>query len=150
MQNNIVSQIVQQTKAKLAVIGKRGGLDLREFQTDLLKVQRIARKPETREQRRSARLRRTSLRIKQPAVADCKVVDTRTDAARSRLYFELSNGQVVRANRAADRGISARPDGSSRVGLRRFIRKGKRKAPFKNGLIREKVAAEVLKNAARG
>lgn len=136
--NNPITQIITETKAKLSV-----RLDLRDFQTRLLAEQRKHR-TNLAKAKRFKTLRRQ--KVKQLPVADCKVIDTRTDQARSRLYYELSNGQVVRADRAEDRAIRFPVGGGYLV----KIRKGRRKAPFKNRLIRAAVAEETLKNANRG
>ena len=136
--NNPITDIVTQTQAKLS-----GRLDLRDFQTRLLAEQRKHR-TNLAKAKKFKLLRRA--KVKNLAIADCKVVDTRTDQARSRLYYELSNGQVVRADRATDRAIRF-PEGG---GFLMKFRKGRRKAPFKNRLVRATVAEETLKNAARG
>jgi hypothetical protein len=142
--NNPITDIVTETKAKLS-----GRLDLRDFQTRLLAEQRKHR-ASIAKAKRFKTLRRQ--KVKQQPIADCTVIDTRTDQARSRLYYELSNGQVVRADRAADRGVRFHPDIANAKPNERLmtVLKGRRKAPFKNRLIRTKVTEETLKNANRG
>lgn len=142
--NNPITDIVTQTKAKLS-----GRLDLRDFQTRLLAEQRKHR-ANLAKAKKFKTLRRQ--KVKQLPIADCKVIDTRTDQARSRLYYELSNGQVVRADRAADRSVRYHEGTALGTPIGPFptILKGRRKAPFKNLLIRTKVTEETLKNANRG
>lgn len=115
---NPVSKIVSDVVQKLTASRQGSKIDLREFQSALLQVQRRNRL--ARPSRAEARARRHRLRVRQLPVAECKVIDTRTDQARSRMYFELSNGQVVRAGR-----------------------------PFKNALLQDLVSKEVAANAAR-
>lgn len=49
---------------------------------------------------RAARDKRRN-RVRQRVLAECKVVDVRNDAGKTRTYFELENGQIVRYDRHA-------------------------------------------------
>lgn len=94
MNEAIVPQLVEATKRKLGILDMKHltGLvykDLRQYRLDAGK-RRMLRNHKNRMQK---------FRIKSPRFWEGKVVDTRTDAARSRLYFELTNGQIVRADR---------------------------------------------------
>lgn len=114
MDSNIVTQIANE-------IAKRGErLDLREFSRRLFARQWASRTSGLERALRRIRDNKYRMRVRQPAVADCRVVDTRADDGRRHLYFELSNGQVVRADR-----------------------------PHSNPLIRALVSREVELNAAR-
>jgi hypothetical protein len=79
-------------------------IDLREFQTQLLKKQLDERLGEglkaRNKNRRRERFRRRNP-VKQLPLIECRVIDTRKSFDGSRLYFELSNGQCVRADRIA-------------------------------------------------
>jgi hypothetical protein len=96
---------------------------------------------------RGKRLRHRS-RVRQPKVADCKVIDTRVDS-RGRLNFELSNGQAVRADRAAHRDFTVTTIGGDPGTTRIVRRKGRRLAKFKNPIICATVEKEIELNAAR-
>jgi hypothetical protein len=81
----------------------RPKIDLRELQAQLLQDQRAARAASKSSRTKyAARLNKHRVRNRLPApvVADCRVADTRTDASGKKLYFELSNGQCVRADKA--------------------------------------------------
>lgn len=74
-----------------------GTIDLREFQSALYKHQRAERVIGASREALKSRRRLFRLRVRRPRVQDLKVVDTQRMGGR--LYFELSNGQVVRADR---------------------------------------------------
>ena len=142
----LVTQIAQEIDSRRTAGGL---LDLRVFQTELYRRQRAARTGGL--ERALARIRdnKYRCRVRQPKVADCRVIDTQTDAARTRLYFELSNRQVVRADRAEDRTVElVLPSSGVRKSFFRYL-PGRRRHAFKNVLIRETVFREVQANAAR-
>ena len=90
-------------------------------------------------------------RVRQNSVGDCSIGDTRKSSDGTRLYFELSNGQAVRADRATDHSVrelhEEMTNGDVRITLLRV--KGRRKKPFHNAKLIERIVAEVEKNANR-
>lgn len=113
-----VTELVNQTAIKQAAAG--GKIDLRVLQTELYKIQRRDRLSNLPAIVNRARTIRHRGRPRQLLIGDCRVIDTGRDSSGERLYFELSNGQVVRAG-----------------------------THFKNPLLQKLVNAEVEKNAAR-
>lgn len=137
MDKSIVSDIAAATAKKL------GPLDLREFQKTLYKSQRQQRldAPIRRELAAYDR-RKHRIRIRLPrAFEGNAVVDTRTDKAKNRLYFELANGQSVRADRIL--GTRGKSFSNNNSAWRRF------KNHTSNQLLVNIVLRETEKNAAR-
>lgn len=132
---NIVSNIAQTVADGLAGVLKpsRPKIDVNEvyrrIYDNMLRDQKY--KP-TRTQLRLAKMQRAAYRnrVKMPVVADLKVVDTGTNQDRTRMYFELSNGQIVRANRSVSKNAG-------------------RRLAFHSLPLRDIVVAEVEKNANR-
>jgi hypothetical protein len=122
-------------------------LDLRAFQKFLLTEQRKHRLIGMDRVLARMRAKKHAIRVRQPAVADCRVTDTRKDSSGKKLYFELSNGQAIRADRAEDRGlkITTRKDGS---GWDASFKKGRRYLPLQP-LLSQIAIAEIEKNASR-
>jgi hypothetical protein len=97
---SLVADLVADTARRLKSAGK---LDLREYQTQLHQIATTIRNSRPA-QARQAKLRRQAQRLTDATretvkVGDLKVVDTRKSHDGTRLYFELSNGQAVRADR---------------------------------------------------
>lgn len=149
--DTLTADVVPQIVAEAQATGRGGRLDLREFQTRLYKQQRHARTAGREFERSVAKLNaaRRAKRVRMPAVGDLKVVDTRRSHDNNRLYFELGNGQCVRADRAADRAVRTHEAAPGEFPTFTIL-KGRRKAPFKNFRLRGIVANEVEKNAVRG
>ena len=121
-------------------------IDLRDFQKVLLEKQtdeRIGEGLKARNKRlRSFRFRRANP-VKQLPLVECRVIDTRKSFDGSRLYFELSNGQCVRA----DRFFPAAFESGWRFNkkdVKRFYSKRR-----KNEILRDLIASEIAKNANR-
>jgi hypothetical protein len=133
----IVTDIVQATSTRN---------DLRSIQTSLYNLQQKARVSTKRQaSKKRIALLRYRARVKNPAVADCKVVDTRMDC-NGRLFFELSNGQAVRADKAAHR------EGKRTITLPCSTKLASTYAidpKITNPLLRVLISEEVEKNAAR-
>lgn len=55
------------------------------------------------------------LRPRSPKLSECRVLDTGTNSDRSRLYYELSNGQVIRADRPSHKHSKRRRNWHSAV-----------------------------------
>lgn len=121
-------------------------IDLREFQKELLAKQLDARVGQGARAQKLLKWKlksRRKFRVKQVAVADCKVLDTQRDSTGEKLYFELSNGQCIRADRYFP---TVRIDGikANKKDWKRFA--GKRR---QNKFLRQLAAVESEKNAAR-
>jgi hypothetical protein len=126
-----VTTIAKQTAKRLKP------LDLREVQGELYRVQRAVRVVNRAAvQRKSLKLRHRA-RVRLPLLPECKVLDTRKDS-RGRLYFELDNGQAIRADKAA---------GILRKKNTQFPRAEQPK--IQNPVIRKLVVSEVERNALR-
>jgi hypothetical protein len=129
-------------------------LDLRAFQTKLYRQQRAFRLGAEQERKMRAHERnRHRIRVRLPLLnKDSKPIDTATDAARGRLYFELPQGQVVRADRIlGTRGLHAGENGIQKIGrhkatLRRFLRH--RSNPLLVTITRAAVEANAQRKAA--
>lgn len=133
----IVTDLVQAASART---------DLRSIQTTLYSLQQKARVSTKRQaSKKRIALLRYRARVKNQAVAECKVVDTRTDS-NGRLYFELSNGQAVRADKAAHRTgkWTHRFSDGSKTQFSHAI-----DPKISNPLLRVLISEEVEKNAAR-
>lgn len=124
---NLVTEIAEQTAKR------RAPLDLREFQTKLLAMQRKYRFGGQVRELRKHEANRRRIRVRQSTVGECSILDTRHDFSKQTLYFELSNGQAVRADRAAPRPWV----------------QGRRALPLQNLALQKRIVAEVEKNAAR-
>lgn len=131
---DVVSDIVSETAKKLAP------LDLREFQGELYRKQYAARTSGFARETRKLEVNKYRRRVRHDVVANQKIVHTGTDLAKTRLYFELGNGQIVRADRVALR--TTKPAGHT-------WGKGRRRLPFKNGQIWRKVALAIETQANR-
>jgi len=100
---DIIVEKLQAEAPQLFKEAPRTKIDLRDFQTKLYSDQRIARSASTSRKNKIALWKqkyRLRTKVKNVTVADCKVLDTRTDASGKKLYFELSNGQCIRADKA--------------------------------------------------
>jgi hypothetical protein len=121
-------------------------VDLQEFQTQLLKKQtdeRIGEGLRARNKRLRSFCFRRANPVKQLPLIECRVIDTRKSFDGSRLYFELSNGQCVRA----DRFFPAAFESGWRFNkndVKRFYSKRR-----KNEILRDLIASEIAKNADR-
>ncbi len=138
----ITSEIVPKIAGEVKAAARKG-IDLREFQGELYRRQRAARTSGFAQSVARSRKRRHRLRVRQPAIKDCNVIEVSKD----KKYFELSNGQRVRAERAEDRGVRLSEKTNSREPTFTLF-KGRRKLPFKNILIRQKVCEKNLQLAA--
>jgi hypothetical protein len=130
----LVTELVADIKKKL------GPVDLRELQRGLYRQQRAARLSGYAQAVKKMKAARHRRRVRQDVLARQKVVDTRKSHDGKWLYFELGNGQAVRADRVLLRTV--------KEGLHGF-RKGRRQRPFKNGIIWATVSKEIQKNADR-
>ncbi len=124
----IVSQIAKQASGKL---------DLREFQGELYRIQRAKRLVNREAGLRKSATRRFRSRVRLPLLPQCKVLDTRTDS-RGKLYFELENGQAIRA----DHVVPHFRKSGNRAGYVPL-------AKIQNPVIQQLVTAEIERNAAR-
>lgn len=124
----------------------REKIDLRELQTKLHREAQEAKSPAARRARKIAKFKaawRFRTRVKAPTLAGCSVIDTQKSDGK--LYFELSNGQCVRADRFFPSVRSDSDAGTvNKADWRRFT--GKRR---QNVHLRRLVLAEVEKNANR-
>ena len=122
-------------------------IDLREFQTDLHRKAQEQKSPAARRARKIAKFKqayRHRTRVKSPTLAGCTVIDTQKSVA-GKLYFELSNGQCVRADRYFPSVRSDSDAGTvNKKDWRRFT--GRRR---QNVHVRKLILAEVEKNANR-
>jgi hypothetical protein len=100
---DIIVEKLQAEQPQLFQEAPRTKIDLRELQTQLAKNQAAARSASASRTAKLAtwkykyRLRNRAIN---PVVSDCRIVDTRTDASGKKLFFELSNGQCIRADKA--------------------------------------------------
>lgn len=121
-------------------------IDLRDFQKVLLEKQtdeRIGEGLKARNKRlRSFRFRRANP-VKQLPIIECRVIDTQKSFDGSRLYFELSNGQCVRADRFFPAAFESRWR-FNKKDVKRFYSKRR-----KNEILRDLIASEIAKNANR-
>lgn len=133
---------VLQAKLRL-VTSERKPIDVAAFCGELLATARQIRKDAgTRVEIRRYQRNKRRLTARQPLCISSKVVDTRTDAAGKRLYFELQNAQVISADRVlGTRGALGRLDNNSK--RRRVL------APLGNPLLVGVAREELEKNAAR-
>lgn len=142
---DLVPQIAGQVAKKL------GPLDLREFQGELYKQQRAHRTSGYAQAIRKMQAAKHRRRVRQNSLGDCSIGDTRKSSDNVTLYFELSNGQAVRADRATDHSVrelhEEMTNGDVRITLLHV--KGRRKKPFQNAKFIERIVAEVEKNANR-
>jgi hypothetical protein len=117
-----VTRIAAQTAKRLKPV------DLREFHGELFRVQRAKRTVNADRVFRRAAIRKFRNRVRLPLLPDCRVIDTRKDS-RGQLFFELSNGQAVRADKAAGRR--------------------ERSPKISNPILRDLIVAEIERNALR-
>jgi hypothetical protein len=121
-------------------------VDLRELQTELLKKQtdeRLGEGLKTRNKQYSRFRFRRANPVKQLPLIECRVIDTQKSFDGSRLYFELSNGQCVRADRFFPAALESRWR-FNKKDVKRFYSKRR-----KNEILRDLIASEIAKNANR-
>ena len=94
-------QNLQAERPELFQEPKNEKIDLREFQTKMYAEQRTARIEGSKLSARKKLLTffRWKNRTRRTLALNCLIVDTGKNKANDKLYFELSNGQVVCANR---------------------------------------------------
>lgn len=122
----------------------REKIDLREFQIRLHNEALDRKDPAAHRARRIAKFKqqyRHRTRVKSPTLAGCSVIDTQKSVA-GKLYFELSNGQCVRADRYFPE-VRMNGDRANKKDLRRLTHRRK------SVLIGQIIEKEVNKNANR-